>query len=222
MLWHKSPYLDCPALQRRIFLITHMDHTTSYSLLEKAINLDDNEAWQEIISRYRAFVCHIVRNFNVSEDDFEDIVQMCMIKLTDSIKTFDREKGKFRSWFSTLIKNQCLMYIRTRKKELKHRNAHENQAAVSIQSDNNVTEQWISSEWENYISSIAMERVRATYRGRSVEVFEMFLKGMTAEDIINQTGLTMHTVYSMKARVKKSAMTEVRAVIRDLEGTSLE
>ena len=195
-----------------------MSNDTSYSLLEKAIHTDNDGAWSELDSRYRAFICHIIRSFQISDNDFDDLVQQVMIKLMNSLKSYDREKGQFRNWLAALVRSKCLMYFRTQKKELKHKDALEKQANLATEDEPSKIDSWIASEWEDYVSTIALDRVRESYRGKSVEVFEMLLEGMTIEEVMEKTGLTLQTVYTMKARVKKSVMFEIRSVVRDLEG----
>lgn len=75
----------------------------------------------------------------------------------------------------------------------------------------------IEEEWTTYIANLAMERVRATFQGQAVKVFELGLDGLSAEQIAEQTDLTVQSVYTLRKRVKKRLYLEIRALTADLE-----
>ena len=75
----------------------------------------------------------------------------------------------------------------------------------------------IEKEWAAYVGSLAMERVRDSFEGQAIEVFELGLDGLSAAQIAEQTKLTVATVYTLKKRVKKRLYLEIRNLTSELE-----
>jgi hypothetical protein len=47
----------------------HLLCPLAYTLLERAVDLDDEVAWQELIAQYRRFIPYVLRGMGVPVDD---------------------------------------------------------------------------------------------------------------------------------------------------------
>lgn len=47
----------------------HLLCPIAYTLLERAVDLDDEVAWQELIAQYRRFIPYVLRGMGVPVDD---------------------------------------------------------------------------------------------------------------------------------------------------------
>ena len=72
-------------------------------------------------------------------------------------------------------------------------------------------------EWEAYLTSMAMKTLRSAYTGRAIEVFQKSLEGLTVDIISVDLGISIQSVYTLKARVKQSLIKEITRLRSDLE-----
>lgn len=75
----------------------------------------------------------------------------------------------------------------------------------------------IENEWETYITNLAMDRVKKSFQGKAIEAFELGLSGSNAAEIASTTGLSVASVYTLRKRVKRSLLLEVRSLVKELE-----
>jgi len=83
-------------------------------------------------------------------------------------------------------------------------------------------EDLIESEWQNYITSLAMEKVQKAFRGNALMVFEMANQGKSFSDISSELSLTGNTANVLYSRVKKRFINEIKGLIFELEGRDNE
>ncbi len=188
---------------------------TSHTLLKQALDLDDQEAWSTINERYRQFCFYIFGQMNFNEADKEDLTQTVLVKLVNHLSGYDRNKGSFRAWLAQIIKNTAFTHYNKRKNQ----SASISQLSYEIDtlSSNTDHENSIEKEWVLYISSLALDRVKASFTGKSVEVFELGLAGKSTEEIVLITGLKVSSVYSARKRVKKLLLREMESLKNELE-----
>ena len=192
---------------------------TSHTLLQRACNPNDQDAWAEFFGHYKRFIYYILHQVHVPKDEIEDVAQKILVTLTANLPRYDRNRAKFRSWLSSVIRNAASTHLR----QLRVRESRfplnlddlDLHSAASL--DESSLDQLIENEWTTYISNLAMERIRETFHGKAIEVFELGLDGQSAEEISRKTGLAVASVYTLRKRVKKRLFLEVRAITADLE-----
>ncbi|MDF7799229.1 sigma-70 family RNA polymerase sigma factor [Pontiellaceae bacterium B1224] len=193
------------------------DHTR-YSLLQRAHDTDDEEAWKQFVLHYRRFIAFILRQIGVRENDVEDLTQQILLNLTQKLSTYDRSRSSFRTWLGHVIRNAAKMHFRRQSsRPVEVYETHSDFLINGILQESDV-DRLISTEWEDYIATQALDRVRQTFKGKAVDVFEMGLEGLSAPEIAEQTGLTVPSVYKLRTRVKRKLFLEVRALTEELEG----
>jgi RNA polymerase sigma-70 factor (ECF subfamily) len=191
---------------------------TRYSLLQRAHDTDDEEAWNQFVLHYRRFIAFILRQIGVRDNDVEDLTQQILLNLTRNLSQYDRDRSSFRTWLGHVIRNTAKMHFR--RQNSRPIEVYEMVSGFLIDGvlQESEVEHLIEREWEDYISTQAMDRVRATFQGKAMEVFELGLDGMAASEIAAQTGLTVTSVYKLRTRVKRKLFLEVRALTEELEG----
>ena len=85
---------------------------TRKTLLLRAVNPDDESAWDEFIEYYGRFIYHIILKMGVNSSNSDDVAQQIVIKLWKKINTYDSSKGNFRPWLSTVIRNSVNEHYR--------------------------------------------------------------------------------------------------------------
>lgn len=190
---------------------------TRITLIERAKSQDNEEAWNDFVVYYERFIKFLLSTMRVPIDDSDDLVQNILIKLWKKLATYEAKKAKFRTWLSTIIRNETISYFR-------NKNALKNSSIISCEDleyfnsfEESDLDKKIEQEWKSYLSRIALERVEQAYRGQAFEVFQLSLKGHSQEEIINITGLSSSSVYTLKSRVKNTFVKEIKQLIDALE-----
>jgi len=194
---------------------------TSYTLIERALNTDDEAAWNEVFDRYKKFIYYLLTKMNVTVEEMDDVVQIIMSELAQKLKTYDLKKGKFRSWFASMIRHKAIQEFR--KKSNYNRKLGDYQSSLAVfeaGEDSNEVEDRIQHEWERYITDLAFERVTQSYTGVAVDVFKRGVRGESVEETAKSMDISVNTVYSYRMRVKQSLRLEVKQILDDLEGPS--
>lgn len=190
---------------------------TRYTLLQRAQLGGDDRAWSELVELYRRFIYHILNELGVDRDDIADLSQQILVALNRDLPSYDRTRAKFRSWFGTVIRNVALAHFRKQNAIQKNLRLFAMEKSIDEHSRAPEISRMIEEEWSTYIANLAMERIRPLFKGQAIEVFQLGLDGYTAEEIVNRTGLTTSSVYTLRKRVKKRLYLEIRAISCDLE-----
>lgn len=82
----------------------------------KKWNEGDIEARNMLIEHNLRLVAHIVKKYQTSEMDSQDLLSIGTIGLIKAIETFDIKKGKLGTYAAKCIENELLMLFRSRKK----------------------------------------------------------------------------------------------------------
>lgn len=190
---------------------------TRHSLLQKIQDGDDDAAWQEFINFYQNFIYYILRQMNVPQNYLEDLVQEVLLKLWTRLDKYVKERGKFRPWLTTVIRNTAIDWF---SKEKKRNESYEELSAYqkTFQTINQSEfEKIIDKEWRTYLTNLAFERIQKIFSGKAIKVFELSQKGMSVEKIAEELDLTTNSVYTLKSRVKDKLIHELQILINERE-----
>ena len=75
----------------------------------------DNDAFAELIERYRTTCLRLALSIVHNDEDAEDEVQNACWKAFDHLAQFQKD-AKFSTWLSRIVVNQCLMRLRKDKR----------------------------------------------------------------------------------------------------------
>ncbi|WP_411825235.1 RNA polymerase sigma factor [Luteolibacter sp. AS25] len=189
---------------------------TSYSLISRACDTRDDEAWDRLFANYGRFIKYILRELKVPDRDLQDVTQQVLIGLTRSLKNYDRSRSSFRNWLGTVIRNTAFSYFRKLQSRPTNDCGLEDDSIEGLAQPAEV-EQWIEEEWATYIANQAMDRLRQVFKGQAIDAFAMGLDGSSAAEIAEATGLTVSSVYTLRKRVKQRLLLEVRSITEELE-----
>ena len=76
----------------------------------------ENDAWSEIVARYRRRVFHIAYKFTSKHDQAEDLTQDIFVKLLRSLEKFHRD-ADFGTWLTSVARHYCIDHYRAAKRE---------------------------------------------------------------------------------------------------------
>lgn len=191
---------------------------TRYTLLQRAVDTNNEQAWEELVETYRRFIFHILHQLNIEPTDIDDLSQQVLLALTQNLSKYDRGKAKFRTWLSSIIRNTAFSHHRKlNRHKLRFESSGTPEYFENTEGGDSALDQIIEKEWAAYISGMAMQRVKESFQGNAVEVFELGLDGLSAEEVAKKTGLTVSSVYTLRKRVKKRLYLEIRAITAQVE-----
>ena len=194
-------------------------YLTRQTLLIRAQSGNDQDAWDEFVKFYKAFIYHILKKMNVrSKDDMDDLVQDVLLKLWKGLKSYDKSKSKFRTWLSLITKNTVISHFRKKsvRPDLLGVESAELENKFSTYSESEL-EEIFENEWRAYLCTIAYGNIQKLFTGNALEVFKLSQEGMSSGDIAEKLGLTKESVYVLASRVKSKFAGEVKKLINNLE-----
>jgi len=192
-------------------------YATRYTLIQRARDLDDEEAWNTLWTHYQNFIMSIARRMGVREYDLDDVQSVTMVTLMKSIQNFDPEKGKFRHWFSRIITVSALRHFRSLKRHEKISDKVQQYHTYIDSYSAPEVEQQIQGEWNRYLTELALERVKELHRGHAYEVLRMDLAGASVEEIHHALQIEVNTVYTLRKRIKRTLKRELSHLETELE-----
>jgi RNA polymerase sigma-70 factor (ECF subfamily) len=78
----------------------------------------DEMAYQNLVDELATWLAvYINRKFSINVEEAKDIVQDTIMTVYRKIKSYDPAKGKFIQWVFRVLRNQCLDWLRKRKRE---------------------------------------------------------------------------------------------------------
>lgn len=183
---------------------------TNTALLEGLKNPGNQVVWQDFVERYRPMIVRYARRFGLDDTDAEDAAQQALIAFCTAYRDgkYDREKGRLRVWLFGIARNQLL---NLRRHEAGHA-AHERQVVnapnettffARIGDDDQMEKVW-DEEWRDSVLRQCLEEVRREFDAKTIQAFELFAwKGLPAQEVADQIGVTSNAVFISKHRVMK-------------------
>lgn len=197
--------------------VKYQEHLTRMTLLQRAMNSENQDAWDEFSSIYEGFILIFLRKFRIPEQESEDITQKVMVKLWKNLSKYDRSKAKFRTWLVTIIRNTSISHMESISK-FKHVSAESVQLFKLIEDERqNVLEDYYEAEWQSYIANIALKNVSKHFRGNAVQVFKLALKGKDFSEIASTLNIKEISARNLKNRVKVVIVKEIERLRKELE-----
>ena len=190
---------------------------TSHTLLGRALDLGDQDAWQKLHQTYMSYVTYLLLKIGVRSADIDDVSQAVFVKLSTELPKYDRSRCKFRTWFYSIIKTSALLHFR---KETALKNKHDRYqhfGAAEEALEDSAFESLADKEWESFLITKAAERIKQSHSGKALQVFLLDIEGASASEISAQTGLEVASVYTIRKRIKNTLKAELESLIADLE-----
>ncbi len=187
---------------------------TRQTLIGRARDPDDSQAWDEFTDYYASFIRMVLMQLQAPMDDLEDLSQTILVKLWKNLSTVElgRDHARFRTWLGTVIRNTFYTHC----SQAASRKRRETNAAVADVVPPDI-EDIIESEWRKHIIALVIERLNASFSGKAMEVFMLTLNGKSADDIASALELTKASVYVLRNRVRTRFLDEAKQLRSQLE-----
>lgn len=192
-------------------------YRTRQTLIQRACGGNDERAWDEFIRYYQQFIFILLRHLHVPAQECDDIAQQVQVRVWKNLNKFDSERAKFRTWLITIIRNSTASHMA----QLSKRNERYvlSEELIALCSDERASdfEKRYQKEWEDYVTTLAMNKITDRFSGKAIEVFRMTLAGMPPQEIADNLSLQLQSVYNLKNRVRACLIKEVKSLRLELE-----
>ena len=195
-------------------------YSTRQTLLMRARNQDDHDAWEEFASVYDRFIHYVLLKMNISQSDVDDLKQDVLVKLWKKLPTYEPQKSKFRSWLSLVIRSLVLNYFDSNsRRSARMEKLADNSDTFAYLKNTSPAEidNIIELEWKSHVSKLAFENVQKIFSGKAIDVFQLSTKGYTNQVISEKLDIKLDTVKVLKSRVKSRYIVELKKIIHEHE-----
>jgi RNA polymerase sigma-70 factor (ECF subfamily) len=162
-------------------------------------------SWQEFEELYKSYIYRVTRRMSLSQADADDVYQEVFVKIWKNISGFDHrgKTGQLRGWISNITRNTVLNIFRKRKREESKLESANHAKVESVKTTIDVPEvdEIMEREWEDYISTLAWEKIEPDLTDQLKTIFLMSLEGVSRQEIADKLGLPPNTVSVYKKRV---------------------
>lgn len=185
---------------------------TRISLIGKAKDPNDNDAWSDFNAFYRKYIYNFVRRMGLSHHDADEVVQITLLKVWNALPdfTYRPEKGRFRGWLCRIAGNAARNFVRDRK-----------QPGIALPWDEldgetpefcavpPEVELLAEREWQRYLPELALKNISGSFDRKTIQAFTLLRQGLTAKEVAVKLGLAEKSVYVYKQRVAARLSAEI-------------
>lgn len=181
-----------------------MDGKTRPTLLERLRDAADPLAWDEFFGRYWPLVYAAARHRGCSDHTAEEIVQEVMLKVfrQRDIFRYDPERGRFRDWLRTLVRNQVAEYRRGPAQRVRGQGGGSDVAVLEPLGDETEPDTAWEAEFEQALLVVLLDVVRQEMSPRTYLAFELLtLHELPGAQVAATIGISRNAVYKARRRV---------------------
>lgn len=191
-----------------------MSSETRPTLLDRLREGADPLAWDDFFQRYWRLIYAWARRHRCSDNTAEEIVQDVMLAVFErrDVYRYDPQRGRFRDWLGTLVRNKVADHRRRPSGRIRGRGG-DSYAGFAEPTDGAEPPDAVwEAAFEEALLVVLLDIVQREMNPRTYQAFELYaLHGLPAAKVAETTGLTANAVYQARKNVLRR--------LRDLGGT---
>lgn len=154
----------------------------------------NQQAFKAMYEACLPYVFTIVKGYTENPDSRKDLIQEVFAKVFLNIQAFDAKKGEFKFWLRKIAVNQCLMFLRDKKKHFELEDLEVVPAKHSPKETMNL----------RHLDPDFSERVLSKMPQGYRQVFALVVfRGYSHDEVGQELGISAETSRSQLARSKK-------------------
>jgi len=169
-------------------------------LIEQYRRTHNSEIVGRLFERYASFAFAICMKYVKDKEICRDLTMQVFEKLLDLLLRF--EVKYFKSWLYQIVKNQCLMYLRTAKKQFKDAYQFQNDEK-SFMENENVLHLEEKDEKEINLNKLP-EAMNSLSENQRICIEQFYLKEKSYSEVSKNTGFTLNEVKSFIQNGKRN------------------
>ena len=196
----------------------HFNNESTRSSVLKAVADTENEAaWNRFFDLYAGFVYSIARSKGLKPEDADDIVQIVFCDLARTMPTFsyDREKGRFRSYLAGLVSWRVMDRLRSGKRDAELK-ADFLEEVKSEKADGD--DAFAEREWQSAAMEEALRRMKPDVRPEHYAAFiASAVEGQDTETVMRLYGLSRDNLYQIRTRLTEKLREMMPKVLAEMD-----
>ena len=185
---------------------THLSEKAQkdYDLVIKATKYDDQQAFSDLMDRYKDSIYFMLLKMVNNKDDAEDLTIEAFGKAFNSLKQYTPNYA-FSTWLFKIATNNCIDFLRKKKKKtMSIDNSIENkdgdEITIELKSDARTPEQETIRDQKIELMRSYVNKLKPRYE----TLVEMrYFKEMSYEEISNELNLPLGTVKAQLFRARE-------------------
>ncbi len=193
------------------------NESTRSSVLRAVADTENEAAWNRFFDLYAGFVYSIARSRGLNDSDADDIVQVVFADLARKLPTFtyNREKGRFRSYLAGLVNWRVMDKLRSWKRdvELKVDFLEEARAAKTAGDD-----EFAEREWQSAAMEEALRRMKSNVLPEHYAAFvASAVEGQETEAVTKLYGISRDNLYQIRKRLTVKLRETIDLVLAEMD-----
>ncbi len=191
---------------------------TRKTLLMRAVEKNDEHAWDDFVNYYHEFIFMVLTKLGKKGAECEDLAQETLISIWEKLPElkYNKEKAKFRTWLSRVIKNKVIDDYRKLKTQTKLKQGYSEEQEKKLNSSD--IDHMIEQEWEVHLIKLALNNISSQFSENSLKTFEYAMQGLSDHEIAEKLNQQPNTINKLKNRIKKRIIQEVENLTHEIEG----
>jgi len=181
-----------------------MSSETQATLLDRLREGADPMAWDDFFQRYWRLIYAWARRRGCSDDTAEEIVQDVMLAVFEQrdVYRYDPERGRFRDWLGTLVRNKVADHRRRPSGRIRGRGGDADAGPAEPADDADPPDAAWEAAFEEALLMVLLDVIQREMNPRTYQAFELYaLHGLPAAKVAETTGLTPNAVYQSRKNV---------------------
>lgn len=219
MIWGHPPLLlRCHLCFNTLFNMSEWD--TSKTLLMRVRDQNSTDAWNQFNDTYRPFIYSLLKKFEVSHEDCEDLTQDVLLKTWKALESFLYEPARcrYRTWLARVCKNTVLNFLelkRNKNKKLDLEDSTESLLKLSVNAEIETNEE---TEWKLFLANKAWVNISRSFKENQLKAYSLMIAGKSAKEAAEVCELKENTVYLYRKNVQTAMSIEIQRLSNELDG----
>ena len=175
-----------------------------YELVVKATKYNDQQAFSDLMDRYKDSIYFMLLKMVNNKDDAEDLTIEAFGKAFNSLKQYTPNYA-FSTWLFKIASNNCIDFLRKKKKKIMSidnsiENKDGDEIVIELKSDARTPEQETIRDQKIEFMRMYVKKLKPRYE----TLVEMrYFKEMSYEEISTELGLPLGTVKAQLFRARE-------------------
>lgn len=195
------------------------NETTRSSVLKAVADTANEAAWARFFDLYAGLVFSIARSKGLKDEDADDVVQVVFADLARTMPTFtyDRAKGKFRSYLISLVHWRIKDKLRLVQRDKELMEGYLDEVSNLPPADKEFAER----EWQSAALEEALRRIKPEVRTEHYAAFvASAVEGQDTETVLRLYNLSRDNLYQIRKRLTAKLQKTVSVVLAEMESPS--
>jgi len=181
--------------------LSSMSFDTRESLLQRLRQPDDKIAWDEFHALYQPLLKNFFLARGLDNEDSSDVSQIVLSRISKAAPEFryDPAKGKFRSWFFRIARNELNRFFAKTARRNEFESVQETPATAGQEAE---LESIWNNEYRQQVFAWACRQVRPHFSNNAWQAFwQTTIDEVPPQQVADELNIKIGTVYLSKSRV---------------------